>query len=413
MKTCQNNATSLTPPVGAEKYSAMSPASYKSSIGGDLEPNDIQRSIPLDPGVHRRPRSSNTFDQPVARSPTEATHTSDRTRDTCELSGTSASCSHSARELWKVKIAGGGYLDSTSYDSEKADENIRSNATDMLKRLKLNNLYDEDEDQDDIRTATTKVSNFTFQKKVQKKTLNKALSSAYYRPADNLAKDDGICSSSGGNRVRGADSKAASRDGLVPVRSGLSFTIDTLPSGISSISYGRSDEIETPHGDNTPRRSPHCSSGRTPNYQQSDLRSVSLVKSASESDDDSVKRMKCVTHNFQRNDDINNGRRKSKFSPAQLSGIGVDVRNDYNTDEQYRATTPREAASASCSISSVIGEILGITPPKDGKLSPFNIVVSDLCIYSCQYSVHTYHLTNNLCLSCLINGVTARHDVQP
>lgn len=350
--------------------------------------NKMRLPVAPDTGAaDRRPRPSGKFDLPIGMTPTVSTN------GETSRSSRSSNAHSESRGLWKVKLAGGGYLDSSSYNSLH-ENNVHSNATEMLRRLKLNNLNGDDEDERDSSTATTKVSNFTFQKKIQKRTLNRSLSAAYYRPVDSLEQSNGGSSASppppspsrpskfGSSKSKSNGNEACStrRDGVVLEPSHLSVAFDRLPSGMSSLSYSSSEDntkVRTPYN-NIPIRSPHC--------LRKDMRQLSLVQSASESDDDSVfKRMESVTHNFQRNgaSDLKHNKRNSA---VPLSGIGVDVRNDYNTDERYRIRTPREAANASCSISSIMGEVFGLTPPKDENRSPFNIVVSIACTYTLAFS---------------------------
>ena len=107
-----------------------------------------------------------------------------------------------------------------------------------------------------------------------------------------------------------------------------------------------------------------------------------ISRSASEFDDDTeFKRMESVTHTYQRYDS-DMTRKDSTFSAIPLSGIGVDLKNNYNRDNQG-VLTPREAENASCSVSFFMKDLIDaispqkITPKKNTpKKSPLDFVVS-------------------------------------
>lgn len=114
---------------------------------------------------------------------------------------------------------------------------------------------------------------------------------------------------------------------------------------------------------------------------------MTLSKSASESDDDTeFKRMETVTNTYQRHDS-DMRRKDSTFSAVPLSGIGVDLKSNFNHGNES-VPTPKEAANASCSVSFFVKDIFDAISPqkttpkkKSGKktapLSPLDYVVSD------------------------------------
>lgn len=304
---------------------------------------------PLQPG-HAGKELHHQQHLPIGRASTDTTSTSD------EGSGNRSNIDH-----LKVRL-GGKSLDSISYSSLNRGD-VHSNATRLLQRLKLGVS---DENERESSTATTKVSNFTIQRKVQTRPLKNAMSTVYYRPVDNLAK--------GANEIIAPPPPSAPPHSDKPpigsCRRGpadLSFDVEPLQSELSELSYNSFEYTKS--------YTPHYHGGA----KRNDLRKITISNSNSESDDDSVRRMESVTHTFQRKDGVA-ANRNSKVSAVPLSGIGVDVRSDYNDDEEQcgRVRTPREAANASCSFSSFISEMLGVTPPRDGnspKMSPFDMIV--------------------------------------
>ncbi|KAL9181237.1 hypothetical protein ACHAXT_010042 [Thalassiosira profunda] len=243
-----------------------------------------------DAGI-RQPLGS--FDERLQTAPTEATTWSDGVEG-------SEGCGGSEAKPWKVKIARGGYLDSNSAsdDGIRSDNANASNQHRVLRRLKL--IASDDEERGSS-VATTKVTSFTFQNKIQ----TSCHSSQYGDASDH------------------------------------------------KMGASRRDEMQ----------------------RQGGVRRLSVDKS--DSDDDSVKQMEFMTHTFQRHDNGANGRYKSKPGPLCF---GVDVKSPL---EEEGAATPR---NASCSFSSVIGEILGVTPPRSGNtptrtsLSPLvDVMKSIIC----------------------------------
>jgi hypothetical protein len=219
---------------------------------------------------------------------------------------------------WKIELAG-KFLDSTSECGR--NEVVISNATHLLRRLKLDLSKDSDKGSSRAEMVETE-----------------------YRPLPTTNSAKPVVSTS------------------------HVVTVGTSSFRFSSTSY-----------------TPTSNSPRLQHFdRKNDLRKVSLMKSASESDydsdDDSVKRMESVTHTYQRNLSVTN--RNSKVSAIPLSGIGVDVgMSEFNKDdEQYHCVnTPREAY-ASCSLTSFIGEIVGLSPVNESgstsTRSPFDVIVS-------------------------------------
>ncbi|KAL3806428.1 hypothetical protein ACHAXA_009626 [Cyclostephanos tholiformis] len=244
-------------------------------------------------------------------------------------------------------------------DGPESDDNtsdyfrndIVSNTTHLLRRLKLDIFNDGDKFSG---KATTKLFRSPFEMERKMMQHNTSLPTTYYRPIDNHAKD----------RTNSPPMLHVS----VPLE--LPDTVDSSSSKLKSDSYTLTRKQE---------KLRHY-------HQKNDMRTVSLVRSASESDnesdDDSVKRMESVTHTFQRNLSVTN--RNSKVSAIPLSGIGVDVSvSDYNKDGEYHRSvnTPRDT---SCSLTSFIGEIVGLTTPtnKSGDTktrSPFDVIKKVLC----------------------------------
>mmetsp|Transcript_1633 Transcript_1633/g.4117 ORF Transcript_1633/g.4117 Transcript_1633/m.4117 type:complete len:425 (+) Transcript_1633:291-1565(+) len=310
------------------------------------------------------PGSAEKSPHPIGRTPTESTSTSTSTSNIADGAGRA--------DLWRVKL-GGDFLGSSSYGSLHDHEEVHSHTTRTLRRLKLNSLDDDDRC---LSMGTTKVSDFC-QKRMQTRPLQRAMPTTYYRPVDSLA-TEGISLSPATSSLPLPinESFLGSRRDMP---SELSVTIDTLPSTLSSVSYNSWEYTSpTPHNNNIMRGS---------NLRRNDLRKVAIAESTSESDDDSeLKRMESVTHTYQRKDGDGTGRNSKSFHP--LSGIGVDVK--YNIDEQQRQHihTPREATNASCSFSSFLGDLLGVTHPKeDGatpRRSPFNIV--NMLCHDCTHN---------------------------
>lgn len=88
-----------------------------------------------------------------------------------------------------------------------------------------------------------------------------------------------------------------------------------------------------------------------------------VEKNSSWTDDDSeIKRMESITHSFQRSSSMTSS--YQKISAPPLSGIGVEVSRSASFQQDH-IPTPRAAANVSCSLSSIMGEILGVTQPDE------------------------------------------------
>lgn len=88
-----------------------------------------------------------------------------------------------------------------------------------------------------------------------------------------------------------------------------------------------------------------------------------IEKTISWTDDDSeIKRMESITHSFQRSSSMTSSYQKMSAPP--LSGIGVEVCRSVSFQQDH-IPTPRAAANVSCSLSSIMGEILGVTQPDE------------------------------------------------
>lgn len=335
-------------PVAKEGYLASMSCDRRHTLNERLEKHVLSGYSPrVQGGVELRGLYQHQI--PIKRSSTGSTSTSMTTSDTGELGGDDNTKS------WKDKLAG-DILDSTSGYSRQ--EVVISNANPLMRRLKLDVSKDSEKC---LSKNTTKVSSFAFQMQNQH---NSSLSTTYYRPVDSLAKDRIITPPMRPLPTANSAKPVAG----VSRPSGLSVAVDSSSSRLRSTSY-------------SPTRIPpglhHCD-------WKNDLRKVSLVKSASESDDDSdddsVKRMETVTHTFQRTQSVTS--RNSKVSAVPLSGIGVEVgMSDYNKDDDqhHRSNTPR---IVSCSITSFIDDIIGFSPTNDcgdtSRRSPFDVIVSIL-----------------------------------
>lgn len=242
----------------------------------------------------------------------------------------------------------GGLGSDINTSDDGRNNQVISNATHLLQRLKVDMSDDIDKC---LSKAAAKDTSFAFQVESQMLSHSRSVSTTYYRPEDSLSKHT-----------------TNSRPMLhVTVPSGIPPAVDSLSSRLRSVRCTPTrNQVKLSH-----------------DRQKNDMRKLSLVKSASESDnsdDDSVKRMESITHTFQRNLSVTN--RNSKVSAIPLSGIGVDVGvSDYNQDgEHHHLSTPRDT---SCSLTTFIGEIIGLTSPtnKNGETktrSPFDIIVSCL-----------------------------------
>jgi len=184
------------------------------------------------------------------------------------------------------------------------------------------------------------------------------------------------------------------RDEIISEPSNLSVEFDSIPAGLSSLSYASSHEIDSPkpssspipHDNKIPMRSPPNNNYNNNNFQRKQhyLRPDAISTSAMSDEDSELKRMESVSRTFQRNDNDSKSK-NSKFSAVPLSGIGVDVTRNHD-DDHNRVNTPKMAANAQCSISSLMENMFGATPPKkDGRnstskrLSPFKIMKNILC----------------------------------
>ena len=333
-------------PVAKEGYLASMSCDRRHTLNERLEKHVLSEYSPrVQRGVELRGLYQHQI--PIKRSSTGSTSTSMTTSDTGELGGDDNTKS------WKDKLAG-DILDSTSGYRQEA---VISNANHLLRRLKLDVSKDSDKC---LSKNTTKMSSFAFQMQNQH---NSSLSTIYYRPVDSLAKDRIITPPMRPLPTANSAKPVAS----VSRPSGLSVAVDSSSSRLRSTSYSPTRISPGLH---------HCD-------WKNDLRKVSLVKSASESDDDSdddsVKRMETVTHTFQRTQSVTS--RNSKVSAVPLSGIGVEVgMSDYKDDDQHhRLNTPRVL---SCSITSFIDDIIGFSPTDEcgdtSRRSPFDVIVSIL-----------------------------------
>jgi hypothetical protein len=121
----------------------------------------------------------------------------------------------------------------------------------------------------------------------------------------------------------------------------------------------------------------------------------SISKTLSVSYDESeFKQMTSITNTYQKYDSTTNTVKPgSKVSAIPMSGIGVDLRNNYVCDSQP-VLTPREESTTSCSIASLVDNFFGKGSLK--KDSAFSFVVSffislitrshesdDVTLYSC------------------------------
>ena len=363
-------------PVAKEGYLASMSCDRRHTLNERLKKHGppgnfprVQRGVELRNEVKSRDSALFQHQIPIKRSSTGSTSTSMTTSDTGELG------SDDNTKSWKDKLAG-DFLDSTSDYSRQ--EVAISNATHLLRRLKLDISKDSGKC---LSKVTTKVSSFAFQMESQTMPRNTSLSTTYYRPVDSLAEDR---ISTPPMRPLPTANSAKSVDS-VSRPSGLSVTVDSSSSRLRSTSY-------------SPTRFPsglHCCDWKN------DLRKVALVKSASESDDDSdddsVKRMESVTHTFQKTRSVTS--RNSKVSAIPLSGIGVEIgMSDYNKDDDqdHRVNTPR---NVSCSLTSFIEDIIGFSPTNDcgdtSRRSPFDVIVSILFMYVHAFlrsiSSHPFH----------------------
>ena len=344
-------------PVAKEGYLAAMSCDRRHTLNERLEKHvlpgyspRVQRGVELWNEVKSRDSGLYQHQIPIKRSSTGSTSTSMTTSDSGEQG------SDDNTNSWKDKLAG-DVLDSTSDYSRQ--EVVISNATHLLRRLKLDVSKDTDK---------SKVSSFAFQMESQQ---NASLSTTYYRPVDSLVKDRISTPSMRPLPTANSAKPVAS----VSRPSGLSVAVDSSSSRLRYTSY-------------SPRRIPP---GLHRCDWKNDSRKISLVKSTSESDDDSdddsVKRMESVTHTFQRTQSVTS--RNSKVSAVPLSGIGVEVGMadyDKDDDQHHRLNTPR---IVSCSLTSFIDDIIGFGPTNDcgdtSRRSPFDVIVSILFM-----SVHAF-----------------------
>ena len=280
-----------------------------------------------------------------------------RTESTSISVSRSSSDDNNDYELWKVKLAGGEYLKSQEDDLHD-DINIvheevgssSTSATNLLRRLKLHNNMSngdcaEEGDCSGSRgssTATTKASN------AYHRTLNTpnhkrfnvsrekiANRGVYHRPIDTYAKE--------------------------------------LSSRIITKQVGSKSRAKAAKQKTTPRKKPATSRRRRP------IKSVNS-QSSDDSDVAEFKRMHSVSSTFQQNDMDKSTRRNSNTGGSTtasplLSGIGVDVRSDYNNVDEHghggrRLSTPRESVNATCSLPPIITDMM-----EEIRKSPFNILV--------------------------------------
>lgn len=93
---------------------------------------------------------------------------------------------------------------------------------------------------------------------------------------------------------------------------------------------------------------------------------------ASSYDESEFNQMANITHSYQKFGDAKM-HSASKVSAITMSGIGVDLRNDYT--DGPKVLTPREAAGVSCTISSFVGGLFGKKGPVKKKTSVLDVVV--------------------------------------
>ena len=102
-------------------------------------------------------------------------------------------------------------------------------------------------------------------------------------------------------------------------------------------------------------------------------------------DDSELRRMESITHSFQRSSSLTS--RNHKISAPTLPGIGVDVCRSASYQQDH-IPTPREAASVSCTLSSIIGELLGVAQQRGVMNSSRNGLLSGFVSISLSNSMH-------------------------
>lgn len=332
--------------MSCERHCTLNEHLEKHALSGHSSPKVTQCAEQWN-GVKLQDSVLRQHQIPIKRTTTASTSTSTTANDSWGPE------SDDNTKPWKIELAG-KFLDSTSECGR--NEVVISNATHLLRRLKL-----------DLSKDSDKGSSRAEMVKSQTMPRNTSLSATYNRPVDSLAKH--TTSTLPVRPLLTTNSaKPVASTSHVSGPSEFYVTVGTSSFRFSSTSY-----------------TPTSNSPRLHHFdRKNDLRKVSFMKSASESDydsdDDSVKRMESVTHTFQRNLSVTN--RNSKVSAIPLSGIGVDVgMSEYNKDdEQYHCVNTPCEAYASCSLTSFIGEIVGLSPVNESgstsTRSPFDIIVS-------------------------------------
>jgi hypothetical protein len=114
-------------------------------------------------------------------------------------------------------------------------------------------------------------------------------------------------------------------------------------------------------------------------------------------DDSELRRMESITHSFQRSSSTTS--RNHKISAPTLPGIGVDICRSASYQQDH-IPTPREAASVLCTLSSIMGELLGVAQQRGGANSSINGLLSGFVsafslehhVYICiAFESHQFH----------------------
>lgn len=160
----------------------------------------------------------------------------------------------------------------------------------------------------------------------------------YYRPVDSF-----------GETISSVVSTTSSR---LPPRAVSARTICSHLDEMSAVTFSYS--LSEDGHESNPHTIQHKQTTRSPQRK--------IEKTICWTDDDSeLKRMESITHSFQRSSSM--ASRNHKISAPPLSGIGVEICRSTSYQHDH-IPTPREAANVSCSLSSIVGELLGVAQPK-------------------------------------------------
>ncbi|KAL3804499.1 hypothetical protein HJC23_002538 [Cyclotella cryptica] len=329
--------------------------------------------------------------------------------------------------LWKVKH-NGEFLGSTSFGSSSNE--VNSNPTHMLKLLKLKTATEES----NSSTSTEKITNHgsrydespnrsysyirsfanapSFQTKLRNRLSQVATETPVYqslsqpkslsetdrekkltllsRSADSRSQENAMLGPSDPAHVSQTQTQVLLRNDSDGVREATSnadlggddsnligfasLRVSTALSTVGDATPIASPNKEVSHlgeaGDLTEAKESGKQSMTKPTTNEADS---SLSKTLSGSYDESeFKQMANITNTYQKFDSgTKNVKPGSKVSAIPMSGIGVDLRNNYVCDSQ-RVLTPREASNTSCSIASLVDTFFGKGSSK--KESPFAFV---------------------------------------